>query len=308
MNPQAAAAAVQPEPQAAQALAAEGFGWFAHAHTVALPGGGTLPIAHPVFHAGRGPGRPTVLLMHELPGLAQPCVNLARRLVEAHGFEVLMPHLQGPLMRDARWRNAVRLLCISQEFARLRAGTDAPIASWLRSLVQRASAERGGARIGVIGMCLTGAFVLPLVIDPAVPAAVAAQPAVPFWLPGRGSAWRTQLNVSDACLAEARGCVAAGDKRLLAMRFEADALSPPERLARLQAAFGPRLQLRTLATSPLRRAHLGWLKNRLPPHATLTEEYDALGDGAPADDPTRAALAEVVQFLRLHLQPSAAAA
>ena len=137
-----------------------GFQRFDHKASVQVQSG-EMAIDHPVFFAGKGPA---ILLMHELPGLAQPCVDFAMRLIAAD-FEVFMPQLIGPLLRYEPWRNVARL-CISAEFARLRAGEAAPIADWLRDLARRISIERNQARIGAIGMCLTGAFVIPLLLEP----------------------------------------------------------------------------------------------------------------------------------------------
>ena len=50
-------------------------------------------ITHDVYR--RGSGSPVVLLQ-ELPGIGQETLSLADELVNA-GFEVVMPHLFGPL-------------------------------------------------------------------------------------------------------------------------------------------------------------------------------------------------------------------
>ena len=50
-------------------------------------------ITHDVYR--RGSGAPVVLLQ-ELPGIGQETLSLADQLVNA-GFEVVMPHLFGPL-------------------------------------------------------------------------------------------------------------------------------------------------------------------------------------------------------------------
>ena len=58
----------------------------------ALASNGHL-IAHDIYR--RGSGAPVVLLQ-ELPGIGQETLSLADELVNA-GFEVVMPHLFGPL-------------------------------------------------------------------------------------------------------------------------------------------------------------------------------------------------------------------
>lgn len=261
---------------------------------------GTMGIEHPVFYAGSGPA---LLVLHELPGLAQSCVDFSQRLI-AQGFEVFMPLLIGQPLSRQPLLNLARL-CISAEFGRLRAGESAPLTDWLRQLARRVSQDRGDRRIGVIGMCLTGAFVIPLVLEPGVQAAVASQPSIPFRLrnlfrptPRTTEAWMTQLNVSDADLQAAAACARRDRKSIMVQRFAQDRLCPRARTEHLKKAFGDRAELHEYATSPLRGRVPG------PPHALLTEEYDYAAD-APPDDPTRLALARVVEFFHIHLGDTA---
>jgi dienelactone hydrolase len=250
-------------------------------------------IEHPVF--SKGSGRP-VLVMHELPGLAQPCLNFAERLLAA-GFQVHLPLLVGEPLQDAAVANHKRL-CVSAEFACLQAGQSSPITEWLRALATDISKGRDGAKVGVIGMCLTGAFVIPLVLAPAVAAGVVSQPAIPFdmlyKLTGisRRSAWRSQLNIHDDELRDAATCARRENKHLLVQRYADDRLCPRERIARIAEAFGPAAEVHEYAEP-------SWLRRSFkPPHALLTEEYDR----RPADDPaTRLALQRVVAFLDRHL-------
>jgi len=265
----------------------EGFTTFDHTH------GG---VTHRVYMVGETEA-PPVLVMHELPGFAEPAVDFARRL-SAAGFHVALPHLFGDFMR----RNPLRYyrqLCVSREFANLTAGVSAPITVWLRSLTQRLSAEHEGSRVGTIGMCLTGAFVLPLVLDPWVTAPVAAQPAVPFSftyrLTGLGKgAWAGQLNIHDDELTGAAGRLQRDNLRLLALRFQDDRISVPEKIERLRAACGDRLEAHEYPSSS------AWRRAFDPPHSVLTEEYLRARD-ADATHPTRQAFARVVAFLREQL-------
>ena len=276
-----------------------GFQRFDHKASVQVQSG-EMAIDHPVFFAGKGPA---ILLMHELPGLAQPCVDFAMRLIAAD-FEVFMPQLIGPLLRYEPWRNVARL-CISAEFARLRAGEAAPIADWLRDLARRISIERNQARIGAIGMCLTGAFVIPLLLEPEVQAVVASQPSVPFNLryvlfggPVGQGAWQYQINASDEQLEQAVRCARGGNKVILIQRFSADRLCPKARNERLATAFNQTAL--NYDTSPLRE----W--SARPPHALLTEEFDrAKRNGpVPESDPTRIALQRVIDFFKHALKTS----
>ncbi len=251
-------------------------------------------ISHTVFQKGNG--KP-VLVMHELPGLAEPAVNFADRLVAA-GFQVHLPHLFGKLLEHDSLGNT-RRLCVSREFARLKVGEHSPITSWLSELLSEIGARAGTSRVGAIGMCVTGAFVIPLIMNPVLRAAVAAQPAVPFSLPylltglGRGD-WMQQLNVSDADLENSVVRATEYKIPLLAVRFRADRVCPGERVARLTEAYSAQIQVEEYPFPSWVRAIFS------PPHALLTEEYDKAKDARPTH-PTREALALVCQFLRDHL-------
>ncbi len=166
----------------------------------------TGDISHFVYHSGDRRD-PPLLLMPEIAGFAPGLHLFAQRLTIAR-FQVYVPWLFGPFGQRARILNGFSL-CVSREFANLRAGVSAPVTSWLRALATHISQHNGGRPIGAIGMCLTGAFAIPLIIDPSVAAAVAAQPSVPFsalfaaFGVGRG-AWMRQLNVSEHDICEAR--------------------------------------------------------------------------------------------------------
>lgn len=252
---------------------------------------------HCVYYAGHEGDR-AILVMPEIAGLSPGLLMFAGRLTEA-GFQVYVPWLFGPFGQRAPAMNAVRL-CISREFANLRAGVSAPVTSWLRALAAYISSRNGGQRVGAIGMCLTGAFAIPLIIDPAVAAAVAAQPSVPlspaFALFGVGdAASKRALNISEDDIARARRRLASGDARLLAVRCRADRLCPQEKLMRLRQEFPVGLQVREYGEEGSR--------NRLGdrPHATFTKEY-RLEPAASADHLSRQAFSDLVAFFDANLR------
>ena len=258
---------------------------------------------HSVYHAG-DPGSAPLLLMPEIAGMSPGLILFARRLVQAD-FRVYIPWLFGPFQRRAPVMNALKL-CISREFANLRAGVSAPVTLWLRALAAHISERNGGSRVGAIGMCLTGAFAIPLIIDPKVVAAVAAQPSVPlsplfssFGL-GRG-AWMHRLNIGDDDIAAARVRLDTGEAHLLAVRCHADRICPHEKLERLQNEFGMGLQMREYGELQSR--------NRLGhrPHATFTKEY-RLEPEALDDHHSRLAYADLLAFFNRHLRGSSVAA
>jgi dienelactone hydrolase len=249
---------------------------------------------HRVFHSHNA-ADPPILLLPEIAGFSPGLMLFAERLVGA-GFKVYVPWLFGAFGQRAPVRNALRL-CVSREFAFLRAGVSAPVTDWLRALSTHISDRNGGVRIGALGMCLTGAFVIPLVIDPHVAAVVAAQPAVPLSflhvLAGRGGERTTAaLNVSDEHIAAARARLASGEARLLAVRCRADRICPRAKIERLQREFPAGLEVREYG-SPDDRNLLGER-----PHATFTKEYRLIDD-APGEHHSRQAFADLVSFFRL---------
>jgi dienelactone hydrolase len=249
---------------------------------------------HCVYYAG-DPADPPILLMPEIAGFSPGLLLFAQRLVRAR-FQIYVPWLFGPFGRRAPARNAIKL-CISREFANLRAGVAAPVTSWLRSLASYISHCKDGGRVGAIGMCLTGAFAIPLIIDPAVVAAVAAQPSVPlsplFALFGVGrGAWMQALNVSESDIAAARRRLASGDAHMLAVRCRADRICPQEKLLRLQNEFPVGLEAREYGAADAR--------NRLG-DAIFTKEY-RLEPDASDDHLSRQAFTDLIDFFNANLR------
>lgn len=250
------------------------------------------PLAHPVYYAG-DPQEPPVLLLPELAGFSPGLILFAERLIEAR-FRIFVPWLFGPLGKRAPLRNGIRL-CVSREFAYLRAGVSSPITAWLRALTAHIREHSGGTQVGAIGMCLTGAFAIPLIIDPQVVATVAAQPAVPlsplFTVLGLGSERRlSQLNVSDAEIAQARARLEAGEAHMLSVRCRSDRICPLAKIERLRREFPVGLEIREYA-DPSTRNSLGER-----PHATFTKEH-RLAPIASADHYSRRAFADLAAFL-----------
>lgn len=239
--------------------------------------------------------------MPEIAGFSPGLMLFVERLVGAR-FQVYVPWLFGPMGKRQPTRNALRL-CISREFAYLRAGVSAPIASWLRSLAAHMSEHTGQERVGAIGMCLTGAFVIPLVIDPKVVAAVAAQPSVPLsfrhaLFGQRGGGNMHALNVSEQDIAQARERLDTGQAHLMALRCRADRICPREKIERLEREFPRGLEVHEYGNENDRNA----VGER--PHATFTKEYRLVPDPAEAHH-SRKALADLVDFFNRHLRTPA---
>jgi len=254
-------------------------------------------IAHPVYYAGDHRD-PSLLLLPEIAGLSPGLKLFAERLIGAH-FRVFVPWLFGPVGVRAPVRNGIRL-CISREFANLRGGVSSPITTWLRALTAHIAKHSGGAQIGAIGMCLTGAFAIPLIIDPQVVAAVAAQPSVPLsplfvWLGIRRDEQLSRLNIRDSEIAEARVRLDAGGAHLLSVRCRSDRICPRAKIERLRREFPVGLEIREYAEAADRNS----LGER--PHATFTKEY-RLAPDASADHYSRRAFADLVAFFTTHLR------
>jgi dienelactone hydrolase len=108
-----------------------------------------------------------------------------------------------------------------KEFRLMATDASSPVADWLRLLCRQVRDTRGVDGVGVIGMCLTGNFAITLIGDDSVLAAVASQPAMPFFKQGA-------LHMSPQEIASSRDALEVkGPMRVL--RFEDDPLSTVEK-------------------------------------------------------------------------------
>lgn len=241
-------------------------------------------ITHRVYRCGPQ-GRPSILLLQELPGITPETLELVERL-NGDGYTVYLPHLFGVIGRDAAPLRNVANICVRHEFYLLDRRKSAPFTEWLRALCRRMQEESGGP-IGAIGNCLTGGFVIPLMIDAACAAPVASQPG------HFGKIWQARWK-SDLGLAaeDEQRAVEASEKEgipLLALRFDRDPFCPLQRFDALEERFGERLT-RVELKSPRR----GALEK--PAHSVLTIDYDP----APGSD-THAVYQQVLAFFRARL-------
>lgn len=232
-------------------------------------------IAHDIYR--RGSGVPVVLLQ-ELPGIGQETLSLADQLVNA-GFEVVMPHLFGPLGKTSITGNLVRVMCLRKEFHLMSSGRSSPIADWIRLLCREVRDQTGVEGVGIIGMCLTGNFAIQLIGDDSVLAAVASQPAMPFFKQG-------ELHMSPDDIVRSRNALDnKGPMRVL--RFEGDPLCTAEKSECIHRAFNDggttRIQEITLPGKG---------------HSVLT--LDFVNENG---HPTREALANVLQYFEDQLRP-----
>ena len=221
-----------------------------------------------------GPG---VMLMHELPGMTPSCIELAKRLADEEGFRIYLPLLYGKPGDDAPRVNLVRV-CVSREFRVFASGESSPITVKLRQLGQRMVKECHGSSIGVIGMCLTGGFVLSMLADKDVVAGVSCQPALPFLPSGQRA---RSLGVGQTDL---DGLRANSRARVIGLRFSADRICPPQRFEALRALLQDRFKDVTIPVTDSSK------------HSTLTKHYREAEHRRYYD--------EVVEFLRSSLSPT----
>ncbi|MEP4197033.1 MAG: dienelactone hydrolase family protein [Aliishimia sp.] len=184
-------------------------------------------------------GTKPLIVLHELPGMSPTFVEYCSKMA-GEGFKVYMPLLfksPGTQMGDL----ASAAFCLSREFRRLFSAKDAsggrPFTAWLLELVQSVSDENPGAKIGAVGMCMTGGFVIAAIAEPQVEAVAACQPSAPFLfkIETLGLSDAERQMVRDGKEGKAIPCVKA-------YRFAQDSIS---REAHMQAAadlLGPSLE------------------------------------------------------------------
>jgi dienelactone hydrolase len=208
--------------------------------------------------------RPSVMLMHEFPGISQHLVDFANELAE--DFRVVVPSIVG---RDGSPSSldSVRQLCVRREVNILARDGVSRAAEWLRAFASDHVADASNRPFGVIGLCLTGNFALALAVDRRVTAAVVGEPAIPLRPSG--------LGLSDGDRNVLKNHV---DLRVQGYRFRRDCMSPAAKLTAAKELLDDRMRIYTLS-SP---SEMG--------HSTLT-----------GDDASPAAIANVRAFLRERL-------
>ena len=228
----------------------------------------------------RNGGGPPVVVLHEILGLNAGCFALGDRLYEK-GFDVYLPLLFGKVGGHNIIGGYFRS-CGTREFscgAKDKASTILPS---IRYFCEEASRLAGHKPIGVIGMCLTGAFPIWLLRSPVVAAPVLCQPTMPFSLLG-GTGEPTALGLSRDDL---RPALDRPDVPLLGLRFTRDGRCPPQRFDALRKLFGDRFQTREIPSGV----------DPVPAnaHSVLVGSYQPSG-------PTLAAFELTVDFLRKRL-------
>jgi dienelactone hydrolase len=240
-----------------------------------------------VYRAGSGPA---VIVIAEVPGVTPGVTTFARRMVDA-GFTAVVPVLFGTPGREmsvAAIASTMATVCVSKEFRLLATRTSAPVTDWLRALARHEHSVCGGPGVGAVGMCLTGGFALAMAVDDELLAPVLSQPSLPLPI---GRTRKQDLGISDDGLRRVKDRCAAGELKVLGLRFTGDPAVPGERFARLRAELGENFTGVEIDSSP---GNPHGIPKRS--HSVLTEHLvDEPGH------PTRDALDQVLTFLRTRL-------
>jgi dienelactone hydrolase len=184
-------------------------------------------------------GGPPVILLHELPGLVDEDLTTARELAGL-GYTVIAPLLFGEAGGSGHSIKYAVSLCGHDQFACNEGEVTSPHVLWLRQLVSEVWTRWPlGRGIGVIGMCLTGAFPLALLSDPHVKAAVLCQPTLPINAFSRFGLFtdKKALGLSPHDLDRAKE---RDDVPILGLRYTGDWRSRSQRFQRLATEFSTR--------------------------------------------------------------------
>lgn len=229
-------------------------------------------ITHDVYR--RGSGAPVVLIQ-ELPGIGPETLRLADEFV-ANGFEIVLPHLFGPLGKVSTGGNLLRVFCMRREFHLFENNRSSPIVDWLKALCRDVRGNRKG--VGVIGMCLTGNFAISLMGDDNVLAAVSSQPSMPLMKAG-------ELHMSAEDIDTIRARIEA-TAPIHAYRFAGDPMCNAVKYKAIDAAFN---------NDGITRVHTHTLPGK--GHSVLTLDFvDEQGH------PTRAAMDEILAYFDSQLK------
>ncbi len=238
-------------------------------------------LAYDVYRGGTG--KPMILL-HELDGFTDPLKALALQFVNA-GFEVHAPKFwdQEGVIAGARQ------ICVRKEFIGWATGVTSPVASWVRAqalhIAQDRASRGNDAKVGVVGMCLTGNIALAAIAQPEVAAAVAAQPAMPWASPATvfPKSRERDLGLSEQNRNDVAAALASGQAHVAPLRFRFDMQCPAARVEAIAALPG---------ADPVH-----WLPGF--GHSTLTSAHRRKRRKVRAR--SEAAFEHVVGFLQQHL-------
>lgn len=247
-----------------------------------------------VVQGSDDPADPPILLLHELPGLTKRTVKLANRIANSGGYTVYVPLLFGDPLEEATFRNSLVLWWFDCDWRMVWSGTTSPKVDWLRALANEVSDRHEGSDIGVVGMCLTGAFPIALLSEDVVVAPVVCQPSLPIFHCFEYRKADLGLCPEDIAHAQER-MEKEEDLEILGFRFELDSISPMQRFCTLEEAFGDRFLNRQVTVAEYVGDDYELDEDA---HSVLTEEW-----GDSTSHPSYRRFWEMLEFFRTKLHP-----
>jgi dienelactone hydrolase len=244
----------------------------------------------------KGRRKGVVLLLHEMPSLSVNVLKFAQRLV-GRGYDVYVPDLWDSQSsggsRSVFLKNLV-VLPLSKGFRLDQSEVPSrKIVDWLAHFSRDVIVNQyRGERIGCVGLCVTGVFPVVLAgLVPEIDAPVVCQPALLRLPLSPDVKADTGMSRAEVELVRAR-MVREENFQILALRFENDKVSPPERLETLRACFPGRVLNGTLMAREYHET------DGLPPnaHAIFTDCSEAPCSGA-GDSVINRAFGEMMDFL-----------
>src|SRR2546421_11702426 len=243
-----------------------------------------------VYVAGAGPA---VIVMTEMPGISPHVARFARWVRDA-GFTVHMPSLfgrDGAVPEVEEGTAVLQRACVSAEFRALASNESSPVTKWLRSLARFAHGECGGPGVGAIGMCFTGNFALPMMLEPSMLAPVLSQPSLPLNNPAG-------IEIAPNEVKAVRERLEREDLTVMAYRFAGDKFCMAQRFAAYSEALGDRFIGRVLLDSAANTALAPFFERHVPtPPSGPTPPLPDQGG-----QPTIAARDEILGFFKHRLK------
>jgi len=258
----------------------------------------TLPeysVSHEVyvFSDNESSSKPPLLLLHELPGLSESTIKYAESLQDQ--FTVYVPLLFGSYGQYSPRNGLLAYNFNGEWWKRYKPRGSRKITQWLRHVLDDMAKQHPQQKIGIIGMCLTGAMPLALLDNESVHAVVIAQPALPLlnWLPKT----RASLDISEEEWESAKKQFLDRPVYAYGVRFEKDTVARREKHERMMEEFNCETCKGAFIDAEIREAEYQEAEIPEDAHSTLLFQLGGNDQSHPSEKRRR----EVKEFL---LDPS----